>query len=140
MAYQFEKLEVWQVALHYLDLVYELSEKVSKSEILNIKSQIAQAAYRILKNIAFSASCGENRGKAKFIDLALQAVAETVTCYHVIYLRNYLNNPKQIQAAYEQSESLSTMLLELKFSLEDTQNPGETAPYLTPGQLPFEKS
>jgi xanthine dehydrogenase iron-sulfur cluster and FAD-binding subunit A len=50
--YQFEKLEVYQTALTYTDMVYSLAEKLPKSEEYNLKSQIVRAATSIVLNIA----------------------------------------------------------------------------------------
>ncbi len=40
MPFKFEQLEVWQLALDYVDLTYELAEKLPDSEKFNLKSQI----------------------------------------------------------------------------------------------------
>jgi four helix bundle protein len=52
MAYKFEQLEVWQLSLEYIDLIYQLSEKLPRSEEYNLKSQIIRAATSISLNIA----------------------------------------------------------------------------------------
>ena len=38
MAYKFERLEVWQLALEYADLIYVIAEQLSRSEDFNFKS------------------------------------------------------------------------------------------------------
>ena len=52
MAFKFENLEVWQLALDYADLVYELADKLPDSEKFNLRSQITRAATSIALNIA----------------------------------------------------------------------------------------
>ncbi len=52
MAYKFEQLEVWQLAMGYIDAVYSLAEKLPRSEEYNLKSQITRAATSIALNIA----------------------------------------------------------------------------------------
>ena len=59
MAYKFEKLEVWRLALEYLNLVYGIAEKLPPIEEYNLKSQIVRAATSISLNIAGSASLGK---------------------------------------------------------------------------------
>ncbi len=137
MAYQFEELDLWQTALEYLDLVYELAEKVSKSEIFNAKNQLTQAAYRILKNIAASASCEDRAEQIKFLRSAIQAVSETVTCYHVIRLRNYIHNAKHLRVAYDQSLVLSEMLLERINSLTAEESVADSFALITASGSPF---
>jgi hypothetical protein len=39
VVFKFEKLDVWQRALDYIDLVYGIAEKLPKSEEYNIKTQ-----------------------------------------------------------------------------------------------------
>ena len=36
MPFKFEKLEVWQLALDYIDLIYEIADKLPKSEAYNL--------------------------------------------------------------------------------------------------------
>jgi hypothetical protein len=40
MAYKFEQLDVWKLALDYMDLTYQIAEKLPRSEEYNLKSQI----------------------------------------------------------------------------------------------------
>jgi len=44
MAFKFEQLEVWQLALDYVDLIYEIANRLPRSEEFNLKSQIVRAA------------------------------------------------------------------------------------------------
>ncbi len=44
MPFKFEKLEVWQMSLDYIDLIYEIAEELPRSEEYNLKSQIRRAA------------------------------------------------------------------------------------------------
>jgi len=52
MGYKFEKLEVWQLALEYSDLIYQIADQLPASENFNLKSQITRAATSIALNIA----------------------------------------------------------------------------------------
>ncbi len=40
--YKFEKLEVYQLGLQYNDMIYDVAEKLPKSEEHNLKSQIVR--------------------------------------------------------------------------------------------------
>ena len=46
MTFKFEKLEVWQLALDYIDLVYTLTEQLPRTEDFNLKSQMRRAQCR----------------------------------------------------------------------------------------------
>lgn len=50
--YKFEKLEVWKLALGYIDLIYDIADELPRSEDYNLKSQIRRAATSVALNIA----------------------------------------------------------------------------------------
>lgn len=50
MPFKFEKLEVWQLALDYIDLIYQIANQLPKSEEYNLKSQIVRAATSVALN------------------------------------------------------------------------------------------
>ncbi len=52
MAYKFEKLEVWHLAVEYIDMIYGLAEVLPRNEEYNLRSQIIRAATSIALNIA----------------------------------------------------------------------------------------
>jgi four helix bundle protein len=52
MPFKFEKLEVWKLALEYIELTYEIAGQLPKSEEYNVKSQFVRAATSIALNIA----------------------------------------------------------------------------------------
>jgi four helix bundle protein len=52
MPYKFEQLDVWTLALDYIDLVYKIAESLPRSEEYNLKSQITRAATSVALNIA----------------------------------------------------------------------------------------
>lgn len=51
MGYKFERLEVWQLALEYLDTIYVIAEQLPRAEEYNLKSQVVRAATSIALNI-----------------------------------------------------------------------------------------
>ncbi|MBK9927233.1 MAG: four helix bundle protein [Anaerolineales bacterium] len=66
MAFKFENLEVWQMALDYVDLMYELAEKLPDAERYNLKSQITRAATSITLNIAEGSTAKVMQNKVGF--------------------------------------------------------------------------
>jgi len=59
MPFKFEKLEVWKLALEYVNLIYGIAEKLPSLEEYNLKSQIIRAGTGIALNIAGSAPEGK---------------------------------------------------------------------------------
>src|SRR3712207_527297 len=88
MPFKFEKLEVWQYALEYVDLIYEVAGQLPKSEEYNLKSQLVRAATSVALNIAEGSTGQTDIEQARFLGLALRSLLETVACQHIISRRN----------------------------------------------------
>ena len=106
MGYKFEKLEVWHLALDYIDLIYKIANELPKSEEYNLKSQIIRAATSITLNIAEGSTGQSNAEQNRFLGLAIRSLIETVACQHLIHRRDYLNNLEPLREAYRQSQKL----------------------------------
>ena len=50
MTYEFEQLEVWKLALEYLNLIYRIAQKLPAFEEYNLKTQIVRAGTGIALN------------------------------------------------------------------------------------------
>ena len=64
--YKFQRLEVYQLALDYLDSVYHLSKQLPDSERFNLRSQLERASTSIALNIAEGSTKSE-RSRASTI-------------------------------------------------------------------------
>jgi len=106
--YKFEKLEVYKLALDYIDLIYDAADKLPPSERYNLISQIKRAATSIALNIA-EGSTGQSdpeQGR-RFLAMAIRSLLETVACQHIIRRRGYL---KAYPALVRQLESAGQTL------------------------------
>ena len=92
MPYKFEQLEVWKLALEYLDLIYKLAENLPKSEDYNLKSQITRAATSIALNIAEGSQGQSDAEQARFLGIAIRSLVETVAYQQIIQRRGYLQD------------------------------------------------
>jgi four helix bundle protein len=109
VAYKFEKLEVWQLAVEYIDMIYQLAGQLPKIEEYNLRSQIIRAATSIALNIAEGSTGQSNAEQSRFLGMALRSLIETVACLHLIKRRGYI--PVEItQSVYGASEKLSIKL------------------------------
>lgn len=90
-AYKFENLEIYQLALDYLDLIYALAEKLPRSEEYNLRSQIIRAATSIVLNIAEGSTGQSDSEQARFLGMALRSLIETIACRRIIERRKYGN-------------------------------------------------
>ena len=84
MPFKFEKLEVYQLALAYVDLIYDLSTQLPKSEEYNLKSQVVRAATSVVLNIAEGSTAQSDPEQNRFLGMAVRSVFETVACLHII--------------------------------------------------------
>jgi four helix bundle protein len=109
MAYKFEKLEVWQMAVEYIDMIYKIAELLPKNEEYNLRSQIIRAATSIALNIAEGSTGQSDAEQNRFLGMALRSLIETVACLHLIKRRSYVTND-DAQAVYAFGEKLSIKL------------------------------
>ena len=91
MAYKFENLEVWQLAIEYTDVVYEIAEQLPSREDYNLKSQIRRASTSIALNIAEGSTGQSNAEQARFLGMAIRSLIETVACQKLILWRHYFS-------------------------------------------------
>ena len=64
--YKFEKLEVYQLALDYIDQVYVIANRLPRQETYNLGSQMTRAATSIALNIAEGSTAKVIRNKGGF--------------------------------------------------------------------------
>jgi four helix bundle protein len=110
MPFKFERLEVWQLALDYVDGVYELAEQLPPQERYNLRSQFTRAATSIALNIAEGSTGQTDAEQARFLGLAIRSLLETVACQHLISRREYLDDPQPLRELYRKSEVLVAKL------------------------------
>ena len=115
--YKFEKLEVWQLALDYIDLIYDLAKGLPRNEEFNLKSQITRAATSVALNIAEGSTGQTDAEQSRFLGMAIRSLIETVACLRIIKRRNLLENIKQIEQADAHSRVLAAKLHAFRKSL-----------------------
>ena len=121
MPYKFEQLDVWKLALDYLDLVYKLAEVLPRSEEYNLKSQITRAATSIALNIAEGSQGQSDAEQARFLGMAIRSLIETVACQHIIRRRAYVQNESLLKEIYEESQLLAKKLQSFRKTLSNSQ-------------------
>lgn len=121
MSFKFEKLDVWQNSLAYIDLIYELAEELPKKEDFNLKSQITRAATSISLNIAEGSTGQSDAKQARFLGMAIRSLVETVACQQLIRRRKYISDPTILDSAYREANSLARQLQAFRNSLSKSQ-------------------
>ena len=137
MPYKFERLEVWQLAMEYSDMMYALAEQLPSSEDYNLKSQIIRAATSIALNIAEGSTSQSDAEQARFLGFAIRSLVETVACQHIAHRRQYLSGPEPLRAAYRFSEKLFAKLQAFRGTLKANTIHEETVSYEHDADTPF---
>jgi four helix bundle protein len=121
--YKFEKLEVYKIALDYVDLVYVLAGKLPRIEEFNLKPQMLRAATSVVLNIAEGSTGQSDAEQARFLGMAIRSVFETVACRQLICRRGYvLESDELVQQLEEAAEKLSRKLQAMRKGLARSGN------------------
>ncbi len=125
MPFKFEKLEVYQLALAYVDLIYDLSAQLPKSEEYNLKSQIVRAATSVVLNIAEGSTAQSDPEQNRFLGMAVRSVLETVACQHIIRRRKFVADIVFLNRA-EEARILAAKLHAFRNSFKPTHQVKES--------------
>jgi four helix bundle protein len=120
--FNFEKLDVWQKAIDFADLVYDETRAFPGEERVGLTNQLRRAAVSISSNIAEGFSRSSKNDFARFTEIAAGSVFETVSQAFIARRQNFLGED-QFQKIYADAEELSRMLSGLRKSLLSTLNP-----------------
>ena len=116
--FKFEGLKVYQLALEYIDSVYDVASKLPHSEDYNLSSQIKRAATSIALNIAEGSTGQSDPEQARFLSMAIRSLLETVACKHIIERRHYLKeHPSLLKELGALSETLARSLQAMRKSV-----------------------
>jgi four helix bundle protein len=119
--FNFEKLDVWQKAIDFADLVYNQTRHFPADERFGLTTQMRRAAVSISSNIAEGSSRSSKSDFARFIEIATGSVFEAVS-QAFIGRRQSLFSEDQFREIYADAEELSRMLSGLRKSLLSTLN------------------
>ena len=135
VVFKFEKLEVWQLALSYTDMIYLLTEGLPKSEDYNLKSQIIRAATSVALHIAEGSTSQSDAEQNRFLGMALRSLVETVACLCLIQRRGYPVDPDLSQEIEIQSGKLFAKLQSFRSAISPRQARELAGTYETDEQL-----
>lgn len=110
--YNFEKLEVYQLAKELVKDVYDLVRNFPKEEIFVLCAQVKRAVISVTLNIA-EGSIKTKKDFARFIDISLGSLIETKACLEISLNLNYVNREELI-SINNKIDKLFIKLLSLK--------------------------
>jgi four helix bundle protein len=114
--YKFQKLQVYQLALDYVNDVYIVSEGLPERERFNISSQVERAATSIVLNIAEGSTGQSDAEQNRFLAYALRSYLETIACLDLMERRAYMS-PESLLPLREQGHQLFIKLAAFRKSL-----------------------
>jgi len=119
--FNFEKLEVWQKAIAFADLIYTETQAFPTEERFGLTNQLRRAAVSISSNIAEGSSRSSKNDFARFAEIAADSLFEAVSQAFVARRQGFLSED-QFRKIYTDAEEPSRMLSGLRKSLLSTLN------------------
>ena len=115
--YKFEKLEVYQLALDYIDQIYVIADKLPRNEAYNLGSQITRAATSIALNIAEGSTGQTDAEQGRFLSMAVRSLLETIACQHIIQRRGYTKDNDLLERLDTSGKTLARKLQAMRKAL-----------------------
>ena len=116
--FNFEKLDVWQEAIAFADLVYSLTRNFPEQERFGLTNQMRRAAVSISSNIAEGSSRSSRTDLARFIEIATGSVFEVVSQSIIGFRQGFLSEDSH-REIYAAAEKQGRMLSGLRRSLTE---------------------
>jgi four helix bundle protein len=114
--FNFEKLDVWQKAIDFADLVYNFTRNFPADERFGLTNQMRRAAVSISSNIAEGTSRMSQTDFARFIEIATGSVFEVVSQAFIGRRQGFLVE-EDFGALYSAADEIGRMLSGLRKSL-----------------------
>ncbi len=114
--FNFEKLDVWQKAIDFTDLVYANTRSFPTEERFGLTNQMRRAAVSVSSNIAEGCSRSSKTDFARFIEISTGSVFEVVSQAFIGRRQGFLTE-SGFELLYHAAEEQSRMLSGLRKSL-----------------------
>ena len=112
----FEKLEVWQRAIEFADVVYAITRNFPADERFGLTNQMRRAAVSVSSNIAEGSARISRKDFARFIEISTGSLYEVISQSYVGRNQGFLS-PEDFQVLYNAADEQSRMLSGLRRSL-----------------------
>ena len=114
--FNFEKLGVWQKAIDFADLVYQVSRAFPNDERFGLTNQMRRAAVSISSNLAEGTSRNSKVDFARFVEIASGSLFEVVS-QSIVSKRQHFLSEADYQRLYDAAGEQSRMLSGLRKTL-----------------------
>lgn len=114
--FNFEKLETWQEAINFADLVYTVTRQFPDHEKFGLTNQMRRAAVSVSSNLAEGSSRSSRSDFARFVEIATGSLFEVVSQSFIGRNQGFLGQDEFAQL-YTAAEKQGKMLSGLRASL-----------------------
>ena len=116
MAFRFEELEIFHLAVDFAAKAYTSTKKFPGEEKFDLTSQARRAANSIALNIAEGSGRGTKRDFSHFLDIAVGSTFEVITCFFLAKKHGYISE-QDLQDIKREGEMLSKKIYSFKKAL-----------------------
>lgn len=109
MTFRYEHLDVWPLALEYVDACFVVADGLPQRVQFSIGEQLRRAATSIVANIAEGSGKSTSPSERNFYDIARGSVAETVGLLALCRRRGYITEDIHSRM-YNRANLVSAML------------------------------
>ena len=114
--FNFEKLDAWQLAIDFAELIYRITKEFPSDERFGLTSQLRRAAVSISSNLAEGNGRGTTKDFAHFIQIAFGSLMECVSQVTIANRQRYIPDA-DYRNVYEAAERLGKVLSGLRRSI-----------------------
>jgi len=116
MAFRFEELEIFHLALDFEDRAYTTTRKFPTEEKFDLTSQARRAANSVALNIAEGSGRGTTKDFSHFLDIAVGSTFEVGTCFFLAKKHGYISE-QELHDMKKEGELLSKKIYSFKNAL-----------------------
>jgi four helix bundle protein len=116
LQFNFEKLEVWQQSMNFVEDIYELTSSFPREEIYSLTSQLRRAVVSVPSNISEGAARRTNKDFKNFLYVAKGSLNETITQLRIANKLGYIDD-ENLETALNKANRINKMLFKLIKSL-----------------------
>ena len=113
MAFRFEELEIWQLAIEYVNDIYTICKKFPQEELFSLQDQLRRCSTSIAANIAEGSGSSSKKDFCHYLDISIKSVYESVSHLHIAKKQGYITASQQLKL-YEDADKLSRKIRSFK--------------------------
>ena len=107
--FDFERLEVYQLALEFVDEIFTILKKASRDIQFSVSDQLRRASLSITNNIAEGSGKTSDKELNRFIDISLGSISELLAAVDVLRDNNFITNT-EFDEIFKKLVSISNQL------------------------------